>query len=103
MIINMNTGINIKYNFTYRRIEYIALASMGFTNKKIAEILNVEETTVKKTFEELFAILGAVDRTSMVDNARELKVLDNEIKHRIADKYDIILPISHEERFAVSK
>ena len=99
----MNTGINIKYNFTYRRIEYIALASMGFTNKKIAEILNVEETTVKKTFEELFVILSAVDRTSMVDNARELKVFDDEIKHRIADKYDIKLPISHEERFAVSQ
>ena len=99
----MNTGINTKYNFTDRRIEYIALASMGFSNKRIAEILNVEETTVKKTFEELFAVLSAVDRTSMVDNARELKIFNDEIKHIVADKYDIILPITYEERFAVSK
>ena len=59
MIINMNkkTGIKIAYHITDRKIEYIALAVIGFSNKRIAEILNVEETTVKQVLGELFVEL----------------------------------------------
>ena len=105
MIIHMNTniGIKIEYHFTERKIEYISLTAIGLTNGRIAEILCVEETTVKKTLEELFTILNAVDRTSMVDNAREYGIFTDEIKHKVADKYNIKLPIAYEERFAVLK
>lgn len=95
---NNRSGNNIDCHFTDRQIEYLALTSMGFANKKIASLLYVEETTVKKTLEELFVKLNAVDRASMVDNAREYGVLTDEIKYKVADKYNVHLPIAKEER-----
>ena len=64
MIIHMNkkTGIKIAYHITDRKIEYIALAVIGFSNKRIAEILNVEEKTVKQVLGELFIFKRIVDK-----------------------------------------
>ena len=105
MIIHMDnkTGSKIAYHITDRKIEYIALAAMGYENKRIAEILCVQETAVKQMLRELFIELNGVDRASMIDNAREYGIFTNEIKHKAAAKYNITLPISYEERFAVSK
>ena len=93
------SGNNIYYHFTDRQIEYLALTSMGFVNKKIASILCTEETTVKKILEELFVKLNAVDRTSMVDNARVYGILTDKTKYKVANKYNINLPITKEERY----
>ena len=55
-----------KYNLSKRKLEYLSLAALGFRNFQIANILNVSESTVKKTLEEVFKILNAKDRTNAV-------------------------------------
>ena len=92
-----------KYHLTDRLVEYLSLTAMGFSNDKIAEILCVEKTTVKKSLEEMFLKFHAVDRTSMVDIAREYGILTNEIKYHIALKYNIHLPFKDEERYISAK
>ena len=90
--------IIIEYDFTEIKIECIALVSMGISNKRAAKILHVTVSYIKKILEELFLVLHGVDRTSMVEQAREYGIFTNEIRHRTAAKYNIKLPITRAER-----
>ena len=47
----------------------LSLAAGGKTNRQIARILNLGETTVKTYFSRIFAKLGVADRTSAVVEA----------------------------------
>ena len=75
---------------TQRKLVHIVFAAVGLSNKKIAEKLCISESTVKKTFEDIFRKLGATDRASMVNIAWIMGILDNNIQMNILKEYDIM-------------
>ncbi len=70
-----------------RKLEYLSLAALGFRNFQIANILNVSESTVKKTFEEVFKILNAKDRTNAVTIGFIYGILDVFVLNCIIKRY----------------
>ncbi len=63
-----------------RQIEVLELIAKGNSNKQIAQLLNIRETTVKYHTTHLFRCLNVKNRTSCVREARRLKLIspDNE-------------------------
>ena len=88
-----------KSALTERQKEYLVLAAFGFSNTKIADILCVEECTVRKSLEAIFDRIGAVDRGSMINLAWILDILDLHIENQIAQKYNIVVPIEYTDRY----
>ncbi len=74
---------------TDREIEYLSLASLGFKNKEIAQILSVSIGAVKKTLEIIFQKVHAKDRTNAVTIAFLHDIINIEILSFIAKKYGI--------------
>ena len=56
----------VKTRLTFREIEYLSLAALGFKNKMIAQKLYVTKSTVKKTLEIIYRKLNAKDRANAV-------------------------------------
>ncbi len=84
---------------TNRLIEYLVLASIGYTNAEIGKILCVTKSTVKKSFEDIFNKIGAVNKANMVDIAWTHGILNNDIKYQIVKKYDIKRPKGHKKKY----
>lgn len=82
---------------TNRLVEYLVLAALGFGNSKIAKILCVEISTVKKSFEAIFKKIHAVNRASMIDIGWTHGIINNSVKHQIINKYHINYPIKRHE------
>ena len=70
-------------NMTKRKIQHIVLAAQGLTNKQIAKFLLISESTVKKTFEDIFKKLKVVDRASMVNKSWIYGILNKEVEEEI--------------------
>ena len=92
-------GHDISCVLTNRLIEYLVLASMGYTNVEISKILCVTQSTVKKSFEDIFKKIRAVNKAHMVDIAWTHGILNNEIKYRLVNKYNIQGPKRYKKKF----
>lgn len=51
---------------TVREVEVLFWAAMGLTNREIAEILVIKESTVETFFQKIFTKMGVDDRTEAV-------------------------------------
>lgn len=81
-VLQVNTGI-----LTQRETEYLSLVAMGFKNKQIGLILSVSINTVKKTLENIFLKLHAIDRANAVAIAFIHDILTPEKISLIRDKF----------------
>ncbi|MBN1629551.1 MAG: response regulator transcription factor [Thermoleophilia bacterium] len=61
-----------KPDLTDREVELLSLAAKGYSNKSIANILNITENTVKKYMMTVFDKLGVHSRTAAVIAAQQL-------------------------------
>ncbi len=59
-----------KFNLTPRQIEILLLVSKGFSNKEIANLLEVSPETVKSHLKEIFVRFDVGNRIEAVDFAR---------------------------------
>lgn len=55
---------------TQRQTEILSLAALGHSNKKIAQLLDLEEGTIKQHFNHIFKNLPADNRTHAIQIAR---------------------------------
>lgn len=60
-----------------RKMEVLHLLAQGKSNKQIAAILCISETTVKFHIRSLFAVLGVNNRTWCVREAIRLELIDD--------------------------
>jgi DNA-binding NarL/FixJ family response regulator len=60
---------------TPRQLQILPLLAEGMPNKRIADVLHVEEGTVKQHLKDLFKRLNARNRTQAVQEARRLGLL----------------------------
>ena len=74
---------------TKREIEYLSMAALGFKNWRIAEILSVTRSTVKKTLENIYKELNAKDRANAVTLAFIAKIITSESLAEIEKKYNL--------------
>ena len=74
---------------TAREIEYLSLAALGFKNFEIADLLSVTNSTVKKTLENIFEKLNALNRTNAVAIALVHKIITPKNLSEIALKYNV--------------
>ena len=58
-----------------RQLDVLTLLAQGHPNKKMADMLNISEDTVKFHLRGLFKILGVSNRTESVSRANELGLL----------------------------
>ena len=58
-----------------RQKEVLILLKEGFSNLKIAEILNISENTVKSHVSALFQVFEAKGRMECVENAKKFDVI----------------------------
>jgi len=65
-----------KPTITKRQMEVLTLLAEGKTNKEIARILKISDTTVKTHTTTIFRQLGAENRTQAVHLALQLKLLE---------------------------
>ena len=65
-----------KYSISPRQHEVLALLERGYSNARIASILNISVATVKTHLIALFRALGVSTRTECVRTARTHKLLD---------------------------
>ncbi len=61
-----------------RQIEVLELIAKGNSNKQIAQLLNIRETTVKYHTTHLFRCLKVKNRTSCVREARRLNLISSD-------------------------
>ncbi|MCE0555643.1 MULTISPECIES: response regulator transcription factor [unclassified Motilimonas] len=64
-----------EYSLSPRQMDVLKLLAKGYPNKKVADILNISEDTVKFHLRGLFKILGVSNRTESVTRANELGLL----------------------------
>jgi DNA-binding CsgD family transcriptional regulator len=80
---------------TSRQLECLALAAFGFRNGEIARILIISESTAKKTLEESFRRLKAINRTNAVTLGFSYGILTPEvlnemfIRHNLKEKQKV--------------
>lgn len=67
---------NLNLELTGREKEIVVLISRGLTNSEIADKLYLSEGTIKNYITNIFAKLGAKNRTSLVEIARKGGVID---------------------------
>lgn len=60
---------------TPRQLEVLVLLAEGLPNKRICQVLNLTEHTVKTHLKAIFAHLGAHNRTECVAQARALGLI----------------------------
>ncbi len=60
---------------TSRELEVLELLALGYTNRKVAEVLVISMGTVKNHVEHIRQKLGASDRTQAVVRALELRII----------------------------
>lgn len=70
--------INRKPPLTRRQLEVLNLMAQGKTNKDIARILDISDTTVKSHTMTIFRQLNAENRTQAVHYALQLKLISTE-------------------------
>ena len=93
--IKTETEIKIKKSFkpSERQIEYLILSALGKSNKQIASILNVSESTVKKTLENISETLYSKGecntRTYTITSAFTLGILSPKVIDDIKEKYHL--------------
>lgn len=68
-----------------REIEVLELAARGTSNKEIAKLLWISETTVKSHLLHTFGKLGVTDRTAAVTEALRLKIIRLEPRDPVQD------------------
>ncbi|MFE8073100.1 LuxR C-terminal-related transcriptional regulator [Marinobacteraceae bacterium S3BR75-40.1] len=61
-----------------REREVIALLATGFTNQQLGEKLGIAKATIKAHLRSIYSKLGVANRTSAVDRARNLGLIDIE-------------------------
>lgn len=69
---------NKKASLTDRQMEVLNLMAQGRTNKDIARILGISDTTVKSHITTIFRQLGANNRTQAVHYAQQFKLINND-------------------------
>ena len=74
---------------THRKIEYLSLAALGYSNQETAKTLLVPENTVKKALETIFDKLEAKGRTNAVMIAFINNILNQDIINKTKEKYKI--------------
>lgn len=74
---------------TPREVEYLGLVALGFHNSQIAQILYVSFHTVKKTLENIFDKLHAIDRASAVTIAFIHDILSAKVLTQIVMTYNL--------------
>ena len=98
---HMNTEVSGNYNglktpqkciLTPREIEYLGLVALGFHNYQIAQILCVSFFTVKKTLENIFNKLHAIDRASTVTIAFIHNILSTKVLTQIVITNNLRIP-----------
>lgn len=89
----IDTEVKKPARLTKRQIEYLILSALGKSNKQIAFILNVTESTVKKTLENISITLEAKGecntRTYTVTSAFTLGILSPKAINDIQEKYHL--------------
>lgn len=66
-----------------RQLEVLKLMQLGHSNKKIADILFISETTVKSHVQVLFQSIGAANRIECVRFAQTLGLLEQDSRQQI--------------------
>lgn len=84
-----STIIKKDYLLTQREIEYLALVALGYHNHEIAKILYVSFHTVRKTLENIFKKLNAIDRANAVTIAFIHHILNVSVLTDILQTYEI--------------
>ena len=74
---------------TPREVEYLGLVALGFHNSQKAQILYVSFHTVKKTLENIFDKLHAIDRASAVTIAFIHDFLSAKVLTQIVITYNL--------------
>ncbi len=80
---------NRTFLLTSRKTEYLSLVTLGCKNKRIANILYVSLSTVKKTFENIFKELNAKDRANAVAIVFTHNIINTKILADIKSKYKL--------------
>lgn len=75
-----------------REIECLALASLGYTNGKIGEIIMISEGMAKKNLADVFNKFSVKDRTSAVTIAFIHNILNITVLNEIIVKYNLDPP-----------
>lgn len=83
---------------TSREIEYLSLVALGYQNYKIAEVLFVTSSTVKKTLENIFYKLDAIDRANAVAIAFVHEILTADIINQIIIRFKLAKPVVRRSR-----
>jgi len=73
---NNSSQDKLKSGLTSRQLEILNLIANGFTDKEIANKLDVSRHTVKAHSTSLRNLLGAKNRTMAVENARKLGIIE---------------------------
>lgn len=71
-----STGPDTAHTLTPRQLEVLKLLASGFPNKRICQVLELTEHTVKSHLKAIFGILQVHNRTECVLLAREMGLID---------------------------
>ena len=80
---------------TVRETLILALAAQGYSNREIAEALEIKYQTVKNSFHKLTQKLGAKNNVHALNIALQAGLIKIEM---IADEFDESLPVEERER-----